>query len=103
VEVKGPARIVAGSPATYQARITFEGEPYELVGIAEVEYLMFGAAGELAFSGAAMPVGDGLYEVILSEEQSAELEAGSNSLEVIVVPLVVSVLTFESFEFVVRP
>jgi peptide/nickel transport system substrate-binding protein len=103
VEVDGPARIDAGSAASYQVGITFEGEPYALADITEVKYLVLGATGELALSGVASPVDDGLYEVVLSEDQSAELEAGSHTLEVIVVPLVVSVPTFESFEFIVVP
>ena len=103
VELEGPAQIVPGSAATYQVGITFEGEPYELPDISGVKYLIFGATGELVLSGAASPIDDGLYEVILSEDQSAELEAGAHTLEVIVVPLVVSVPTFESFEFIVVP
>ena len=103
VELEGPAQVVPGSAATYPVGITFDGEPYELAGIAEVRYLVFGATGELALSGAANSVDDGLFEVILSEGRTAEFEAGSHTLEVIVVPLVVSVPTFESFEFVVVP
>ncbi|MEJ2737360.1 MAG: ABC transporter substrate-binding protein [Anaerolineae bacterium] len=103
VEVDGPARVVAGSSATYQARVTFAGEPYPLADIAEVKYLVIGATGELVLSGAASVVDDGLFEIVLSEDQTAELEAGSHTLEVIVAPLVVSVPTFESFEFIVLP
>jgi peptide/nickel transport system substrate-binding protein len=103
VEVDGPARVDTGSAATYQVLITFEGEPYALVDIAEVKYLIFGATGESVLSGAASSAGDGLYEVILSEDQTAGFEAGSHTLEVIVAPLVVSVPTFESFEFIVVP
>ena len=99
----GPAQVVAGSAATYQVYITFGGEPYELADIAEVKYLIFGATGEPALSGAAGPVDDGLYEVVLSEDHTAGFEAGSHTIEVIVVPLVVSIPTFESFEFIVVP
>ena len=103
VEVDGPAQVATGSAAAYQVRITFRGEPYQLDDIAEVRYLVFDATGELALSGTASPVEAGLYEVVLTEDKTAGLEAGSNSLEVIVVPLVVSVPTFESTGFVVVP
>ena len=48
---------------------------------------------------------EGVYdtEVVLGEDQTAGLEAGSHTLEVIVAPLAVSIPTFESFDFIVVP
>jgi len=70
---------------------------------AEVEYLVFDATGALAFSGATEAVEDGLVEIVLGADRTAELEAGSHRLEVIVAPRVVSIATFGSLEFVAAP
>jgi len=43
---------------------------------------------------------DGHYQVKLPADVTSKLEAGSNKLEVVVVPSVVSVPSFASFEFV---
>ena len=102
-EVEGPAQVAAGSAATYRVEIGFGGEPYPLDDIVEVKYLVFGTSGEVVLSGEAKAIEDGLYEVILTADQTADLETGSHSLEVIVVPLLVSVPTFESIGFVVVP
>jgi peptide/nickel transport system substrate-binding protein len=103
VAVEGPGQVAIGSEASYDVRIAFAGDAYPLADIAGVHYLVFGASDELAFSGAAEPAQDGLYRITLGEEQTAELEAGTNRLEVIVSPLVVSIPTFESTEFVTSP
>jgi peptide/nickel transport system substrate-binding protein len=101
--VEGPGQVTIGSGATFDVRITFEGEPYPLEDIAAVKYLLFDASGELALSGAALAVQDGLYQVVLSDEQTSGLEAGANRLEVIVAPLVVSVPTYQDVDFVTVP
>ena len=101
--MEGPGQVAIGSEASYDVRIAFAGDAYPLADIAGVHYLVFGASDELAFSGAAEPAQDGLYRITLGEEQTAELEAGTNRLEVIVSPLVVSIPTFESTEFVTSP
>jgi hypothetical protein len=65
-----------------------------------VKYLLFDAKGTLVSTGQADPVEDGLYQVTLPADVTAKLEAGSNKLEVVVVPSVVSVPSFAEFEFV---
>jgi peptide/nickel transport system substrate-binding protein len=100
VEVDGPGRVTIGEEATYDAFVTFQGEPYAADEIKEVTYLLFDATGSLVDSGAAEMVEDGLYSVTLSAETTGALEAGSNKLEVVAVPLTVSVPTFAAYEFV---
>jgi peptide/nickel transport system substrate-binding protein len=100
VEVDGPARVTIGEEATYTAFVTFKGEAYASSDIKEVKYLVFDATGALAGSGLAEMVDEGQYDVTLSADVTGALEAGSNKIEIIVVPLVVSVPTFSDFEFV---
>jgi len=100
VEVDGPGRVTIGEEVTYEAFVTFEGEAYPSEDIKEVKYLLFDATGTLAEKGEAMMVEEGVYSVTLSAETTAALVAGSNKLELVVVPLVVSVPTFDAYEFV---
>jgi len=103
VVVEGDSRVTIGEEATYDVMVSFDGEPYAVDTIDSVKYLIFNAVGELAYSGEAEAVEDGLFQVMLSAEQTAELDTGANRMEVAVVPLLVSVPTFESIEFVTVP
>jgi peptide/nickel transport system substrate-binding protein len=103
VDLTGPARVTIGEEAVFEVTIDFEGEPYATSDISEVKYLAFDATGELAFTGTAEAVGDGLYEVVLSAEQTGGLEAGANRLEVAVVSNLVSIPAFDNVEFVTVP
>jgi len=60
-------------------------------------------AVEVALVGTADFIADGLYEVNLTPEQTRLLAAGSNRLEVVVVPIPVSIPTFASATFVTTP
>jgi len=100
VEIDGPGQVALGEEATFDVYITFKGEPYALADIKEVKYLVYDATGEAVLVDLATAVEDGLYQVTLSADVTAGLEAGSNKLEVAVVPLVIAVPTFSSFEFV---
>lgn len=103
VVVDGPSRVTSGEEAAYDVTVTYQGEPYMVDNIGTVTYLVFNAVGELAFSGEAEAVADGQWQVVLSAEQTGQLETGANRLEVAVVPTVVSVPTFDSVEFVTVP
>jgi len=103
VELDGPGRVSAGESATYDVFVDFDGEPYPLDQIDEVKYLIFDAQGELALTGQAEPVDDGLYEIVLDAEQVAQLETGANRLEVAVVPRAVSIPSFSVLEFATVP
>jgi len=100
VSVDGPARVASGDEATFEVMIDFGGDAYAIDDIDEVKYLVFDALGELALTGAAEAVEDGLWQITLSAEDTAGLESGANKLEVAVAPLRVSIPTFSSLEFV---
>ena len=99
-EVDGPGRVAIGEEASFDVFITFEGDPYPTDELAFVKYLVFDANNELVFEGEAEAVEDGLYNVTLTAEQTGELEAGANKLQVAVSSTEVAIPTFASFEFV---
>ncbi len=103
VELDGPSRVTVGDEATFEVYVDFQGEPYAMDMINDVQYLVFDAVGALAFKGSAEAVDNGLWEIVLTAEQTAELEAGANRLEVAVVPGPVSLPTFATLEFVTVP
>lgn len=103
VVVDGESRVTIGEEVTFEIEVTFKDAPYAVSDIDSVKYLVFDALGELAFSGEAEAIEDGLFQVVLTPEQTAELETGANRLEIAVVPLLVSVPTFGSVEFVTVP
>ena len=61
---------------------------------------MLDALGELVNVGDALPIGDGLWQVVLTPEQTAGLEIGSSRLEVVVVSRMVSIPSSGVFPFV---
>ncbi|MGI6740510.1 MAG: ABC transporter substrate-binding protein [Brevefilum sp.] len=100
LEVDGPGRVKAGEEVVFDAYVTFEDEPYPTADLKEVNYLLFDATGALVGKGLAEMVEEGLYSVTLSADDTSALAAGSNKLEVIVVPSAVSIPTFAQIEFV---
>ena len=100
VSIDGPARVASGDEVTFEVMIDFGGDAYAVADIDEVKYLVFDALGELALTGTAEAVEDGLWQITLSAEDTAGLESGANKLEVAVAPLRVSIPTFSSLEFV---
>ncbi|MFZ6030741.1 MAG: ABC transporter substrate-binding protein [Chloroflexota bacterium] len=100
VEIDGAGIVTAGEEATFDVYVTFEGEAYPQADIEEVKVLLYNATGDVVFVGAAEVVADGQYQVVLDAETTKLLEAGSSKLEIAVLPYVVSVPTFASFEFV---
>lgn len=103
VEIDGGGRVTIGEEATFDVLVSFKDAPYAIDGINEVKYLVFDARGELVHTGPATAVEDGLWQVTLSAEETANLEAGANRLEVAVVPIAVSIPTFATVEFVTVP
>jgi peptide/nickel transport system substrate-binding protein len=102
-ELDGPGQVKIGDEAVFDVFVTFEGAPYPLDEIKNVKYLLYNAKGELVEVGAAEAVADGHLRVTLTAAVTSALEAGSNKLEVAVVPLNVSVPAFESIDFVTAP
>jgi peptide/nickel transport system substrate-binding protein len=104
VEIDGPGRVTNGEEASYDVFVTNPaGEDYAMADVSLVKYLVFGATGELAFTGEAEAVEDGLWNITLTADQTASLEAGSNTLEVAVVSNLISSPGLGRFEFVTAP
>ncbi|TLN28631.1 ABC transporter substrate-binding protein, partial [bacterium] len=103
VTLDGPGQVKIGEEATYDIAVTFKDEPYPQAEIKLVKYLLYNAKGEIVTVGEATFVADGQYQVVLPADVTSKLEAGSNKLEVAVVPFTVSQPTFTSIEFVTAP
>ena len=103
VVIDGPGQVTIGEEATYDVFVTFMDEPYAADLISEVKWLLYDATGALAATGLAENVADGQYAIVLTADQTAALEAGSNKLEVAVVSTAVSIPSFATYEFVTAP
>jgi peptide/nickel transport system substrate-binding protein len=103
VAVTGPDQVTIGNEATFNVAVTYKGAPYAASDIKYVKYLVFDATNTVVEVGNATEVADGQYTVTLSADMTSKLAAGSNKLEVAVVPLVVSVPTFFDLTFVTAP
>ncbi|MEN8241576.1 MAG: ABC transporter substrate-binding protein [Chloroflexota bacterium] len=101
VQIDGPRILAAGDPGVFDVFVTFDGADYPLSEIENVKYLLFDATGAMVELGSAEAVSDGHYQIVLSGNQTV-LVSGASRLEVIVVPIVVSIPTLEAFEFVVE-
>jgi peptide/nickel transport system substrate-binding protein len=101
--IDGPGQVQIGQEATYDVFVTFKGEPYPQADIKQVKYLLYDATGAVVKVGTAEAVADGQYAVTLTADDTGALAAGSNKLEVAVIPLPVAVPTFSSIEFVTAP
>ncbi len=103
VVLDGPGQVGIGEEATYDVFVDLEeGVPYPVDDISLAKFLVFDAAGELAFTGDAEAVEDGYWQVVLGEDLTSELEAGSNELAVIVVSQNALVPVRDSVEFVTQ-
>jgi peptide/nickel transport system substrate-binding protein len=101
--VDGDDRVKAGSEASFDVFVDFEGQPFPLADIDNVKYLVFDAKGELVLVGQAEAVEDGLFQVKLSGADTGKLTEGATRLEVVVVSKRVAVPSFGSFQFVTAP
>jgi peptide/nickel transport system substrate-binding protein len=97
VDLTGPASIAIGEEATFDVFVTYEDAPYPAAEIDTVKFLLFDATNTLVASGDATLVSDGQYQIVLP---TTGLAAGSNKLEVAVASNVVSIPTFQAYEFV---
>ena len=100
VEVKGPARVTLGAPADFRINVSFQGTPYPAREVDFVKFLVVDARGEVAFVANAEAAGDGEWVAQLPAETTQALKPGSNRLEVVVAPKVVSLASFGSARFV---
>jgi len=103
VEIDGPGQVTIGQQAKFDVYVTYNDEPYAANEIKVVKYLLYNAKNEIVKVGEVVAAEDGLYSIVLDAATTGALEAGSNKLEVAVVPITVSQPTFESVEFVTAP
>jgi hypothetical protein len=99
-EIDGEARVTSGNEAIFDVFVSFEGAPYPASDISSVKYLLYDAEGTIVEIGEGVLVEDGHYTVTLSAETTDALGAGSNKLEVAVVPIPVALPSFATFDFV---
>lgn len=103
VDVEGPTRLSQGRAARFDVWVTYGGEPYASELISDVSFVVVSAAGEVALSGRAEFVAEGLYEIVLTADQTARLPVGAGQVAAIVVPIPVAKPTMEASSFVVTP
>jgi peptide/nickel transport system substrate-binding protein len=99
----GPGQVKIGDQATFDISVTFKGDPYPQSEIKQVKYLLYDATGTVVGTGLATAVADGHYQVVLGSDMTSKLTAGSDKIEVAVVPLPVATPTFTSLDFVTVP
>jgi peptide/nickel transport system substrate-binding protein len=103
VSVEGPTNVKIGDAATFNVAVSYKGAPYAASDIKQVKYLVFDATNAVVAIGQAEAVADGQYKVTLTADMTGKLSAGSNMLEVAVVPAPVAVPTFFDTVFVTAP
>ena len=103
VAVEGPGRVTNGEEAVFDITVTFQGEPYAVADISEVTYLLFDATGALVGQGSGEAVEDGWWQVTLDGDTTADLEAGSSRLEIVVASSRVALPSLSAIEFVASP
>jgi len=103
VEIDGPGQVTIGQEAKFDVYVTYKDTPYAANEIKVVKYLLYNAKKEIVKVGEVLAAEDGLYTIVLDAATTGALEAGSNKLEVAVVPITVSQPTFKSVEFVTAP
>lgn len=102
-ELDGPGQVVIGQEAVFDLFVTFKDAPYPQDEIKFVKYLLYNAKGEIVSVAEVPATADGQYSIVLPADVTSKLEAGSNKLEVAVVPLTVAIPAFTSIEFVTAP
>jgi peptide/nickel transport system substrate-binding protein len=102
-ELDGPGQVKIGEEAAFDVYVTFKDEAYPSAEIKLVKFLLYNAKNEIVAVGEAVLVEEGLYSIVLDAETTGLLEAGSNKLEIAVVPITVSQPTFQAIEFVSAP
>ena len=99
----GPAQVKVGDAATFDVNVTFKDAKYANSDIKQVKYLLYDATGAVVSTGEATAAGDGHYQVALGADVTSKLAAGSDKIEVAVVPIPVAIPAYASLDFVVVP
>jgi peptide/nickel transport system substrate-binding protein len=104
VQLDGPSNVKIGDTATFKVTVTSKGSPYLNSDIKQVKYLLYDATGAVIATGDAKAgTGDGNYEIVLGPDVTSKLVAGSDKIEVAVVPIPVAIPAFTSVDFKVGP
>ncbi|MBN1921680.1 MAG: PKD domain-containing protein, partial [Anaerolineae bacterium] len=99
VAITGPNGVPQGVVATFDVQVTLAGAPYPAADIESVRYLFINAQNEIAFTGDATAVANGLWRVTLTAAQSTQLPLGGNKLEVIVSPKRIAIAAVATHAF----
>ena len=100
VEIDGAGQVVKGQDATFDAYVTFNGEPYPADQITKVLYLVFDENGNLQAKGEAQMAAEGQYQIVIPGDVTSKFAAGSLNLQVVAVSKAVAVPGVGSFDFV---
>ena len=101
--VDGPGQVQVGGEEVFDVTVNFKDQPYPESDLQGVKYILYDATGTAVTVGDAEAVGEGLYQVTLGPDVTADLPTGSARLEVVAVPLPVAIPSFTSVDFVVIP
>ncbi|MEA3441239.1 MAG: hypothetical protein U9R58_13260, partial [Chloroflexota bacterium] len=85
VVLDGPGNVTIGDEAKYDVYVTFNEEAYAINDISISKFLVFDATGQLVHVGDAEAVEAGRWAVTLTSDITGGLEAGSNTLAVVMV------------------
>ncbi len=101
----GPAQVKIGDAATFNVTVTTKkGDPYKNADVKQVKYILYDATGAVVTVGdATAGAQDGAWQVALGADVTGKLVAGSNKIEVAVVPIPVAIPAYTSLDFVVVP
>ena len=100
----GPAQVKVGEAAPFDVSVAGkDGAPYAAADVKLVKYLLYDATGAVVTVGEATAAGDGKYQITLGADVTAKLAAGSDKIEVAVVPIPVAIPAYASLDFVVVP
>ena len=101
LSVDGPTAVTSGEAATFDITIDFNDQPYPSSDIDTVSYTLFNSDGSITATGSADFVDEGQYQVNLSADDTAKLDAGTAKLTVAAASKAVSLPAFETAQFVV--
>jgi peptide/nickel transport system substrate-binding protein len=102
-QVTGPTSVKIGDKVTFDINVTYKGSAYANADIKQVKYLLYDPTGAVIASGEATAAGDGHYQVVLGADVTGKLVAGSDKIEVAVVPIPVAIPAFTTMDFKVGP
>jgi peptide/nickel transport system substrate-binding protein len=101
--VDGPGQLQVGGEGVFDVTVNFKDQPYPDEDLEGVKYILYDATGTAIQVGDAEALGEGLFQVTLGPDVTADLPTGSARLEVVAVPNAVAIPSFTSLDFVVIP